>query len=449
RIEAHADALLWGDDRLAWWAACGRSRRAATWRQVGWAVLVLLVLGATALGITRAVERRAARLAVLEQISRGAPEVAAAALWGALDGAAPGDREDLLEALGARENSLELFEVGLGGLPADRRGEAVLALGELALPLVHVEAPESPEPEPEPAAEAAGARKKTSGEAEAERGITYRLASLLWSVDHSVYPESALRDRGRDLRRRALAPLWQRRPPPDPESLAWVELPGGTYISGEGLEPEADPERPGEMLAPKPVTVSPFAMLAHETTGRDFRRLFPDHPGSRGDDELPAVRLNWFEAVVYAAWVGGPDAWTRLPTQAEWEYAVRAGCEVTYCVAGGEPAEIGDVAWYRGNSANAQGKNRRWPVMGKAANPSVLFDLFGNVWEWHMDWAGPYPPSADVDPLGPTRAEPRYRFFGGGGSFMGPEWLRPGVNGATAPERDGKTLGLRPVRLYD
>ncbi|MEM8996246.1 MAG: formylglycine-generating enzyme family protein, partial [Acidobacteriota bacterium] len=400
------------------------------------------------LGITRAVERRAARLAVLDQVSRGAPEVAAAALSGALDADGAGDRDDLLEALGARETPFDLFEVGLGGLPAERRGEAVLALGELALPLVHVDdAPEPPPPEPD--AGAAGARSTASGEAEAERGVTYRLASLLWAIDHSVYPDPSLRARGRDLRRLALAPLWDAHPPPDPGSLTWAELPGGTYLNGEPLEAKPDPERPEDVITPKPVTVSPFAMLVHEVTSRDFRLLVPDHPGSAGDDERPAVRVNWFEAVVYAAWVGGPDAWTRLPTQAEWEYVARAGCEVTYCVAGGVPAELGDVAWYRDNSASTDGRNARWPVMRKAANPSGVFDLYGNVWEWLFDWAGPYPPTADVDPRGPTRVEPRYRFFGGGSAFMGPEWLRPGSHGATAPERDGKTLGLRPVRLRD
>ncbi len=436
RIAAHSEALLWDSGRRAWWAACLRRRRAALWRRAAWAAVAVIALGVAALVLRGEVERRAERTAVLEQVAGGEPEVAAAALARALekDGASF-PRDQLLDALRGRERPFDLLELGLRGLPDSRRGELILEIGELALPLIE---PSSPE-----------ASERTE-----KRNV--RLASLLWALDYSPMRQPTLVTRAQALRDRALAPLWSARPPPDPEGEAWVDLPGGTFWMGAGPgqdtgeqgtgEQPSGGEGSGEGTVPKRVTVSAFQILAHEVTRADYRRLVPEHPGEAGDGDLPVNRVSWYEAMVYAAWLGGPGGTTRLPTEAEWDYAARAGCVRAPCTADGEVAEPGAVAWWVGNSADERGENQVQPVKTLAPNPYGVYDLVGNVWEWFSDWSGTPPPQDTHDPVGSPVVEIQYRLLGGGSAFVGAELMHPSSRAETPPERKAKSVGLRPVR---
>jgi formylglycine-generating enzyme required for sulfatase activity len=134
-------------------------------------------------------------------------------------------------------------------------------------------------------------------------------------------------------------------------------------------------------------------MLVHEVTVAEFQKLWPDYSGEAPDH--PVVSATWYQAYVYAAWLGG-----RLPTEAEWEFAARADCEFEYCDEGGGKASVDEVAWYSSNSGQ---ELHEVCASEKKRNPFGLCDMHGNAWEWVADWHGPYSDESATDPWGPPR----------------------------------------------
>jgi formylglycine-generating enzyme required for sulfatase activity len=173
-------------------------------------------------------------------------------------------------------------------------------------------------------------------------------------------------------------------------------------------------------------------------TNNEFRRLFPTH---EGEDELPAAQTTWYEAYTYSAWLGG-----RLPTEAEWEHVARLNCAHTYCRQDGGPAELGEVAWWAGNSLDdLAGTPLMKPVMSLEPGPLGLWDLYGNAWEWNANWTYRYTAEAEVDPAGPTKAAFNFRSYRGGAASTPREWLVPSGRGQVRPEARSRFGGFRVV----
>ena len=118
---------------------------------------------------------------------------------------------------------------------------------------------------------------------------------------------------------------------------------------------------------------------------------YPDS-GSR-----PVETVSWNRIQGYLTATG-----MRLPTEAEWEYACRAGTQTPFYNGSTDDSTVGALAWY---SPNAGHQTR--PVGGKAANGFGLHDMLGNVWEWVNDWYGTYPSSAQTNPTGPVSGSSR------------------------------------------
>jgi formylglycine-generating enzyme required for sulfatase activity len=185
------------------------------------------------------------------------------------------------------------------------------------------------------------------------------------------------------------------------DGLNYVWIPPGTIMMGcsPGDNECAEDEKPshpvtitkGFWLGQTVVTVGAYKRFVG-ATGRQI----PDPQlltGGRAGDVLPMVAVDWNDARDYCAWAGG-----RLPTEAEWEYAARAGTtEVLY-----GPAD--DIAWHRGNSLS-----RVHPVGEKLPNPFGLYDMLGNVLEWVNDWYDEdyYKRSPWQDPSGPASGQTR------------------------------------------
>ena len=175
--------------------------------------------------------------------------------------------------------------------------------------------------------------------------------------------------------------------------IAWVSIPAGTFMMGS---PESEVDR-YENENQHLVTLSAFKMSKNEITFAQYD-LFCEKTGSEkpsdegwGRGERPVINVTWDDASAFATWMG-----CRLPTEAEWEYACRAGST---------------SAFSTGSNITAKQANctleKTMPVGSYPANAWGLHDMHGNVLEWCSDWYGEYSSSAQTNPTGPSSGSDR------------------------------------------
>jgi formylglycine-generating enzyme required for sulfatase activity len=190
-----------------------------------------------------------------------------------------------------------------------------------------------------------------------------------------------------------------------------------------------DNECDGDENPAHTVTISRgFWMGQTEVTVGAYKRFRT--PSGTGSDDQPVVNVSWDDAVACCRWAGG-----RLPTEAEWEYAARAG------TTGARYGELDSVAWYSGNS-----EKRVHAVGQKTPNAFRLYDMLGNVSEWTADWYGDkyYGASEPRDPSGPPSGESRV--VRGGSWYVNPWDARVSVRLWYLPGLRNYVLGFRCVR---
>ena len=225
-------------------------------------------------------------------------------------------------------------------------------------------------------------------------------------------------------------------------TIEWVSIPAGTFIMGS---PESEVRRWSNEVQHE-VTLSAFKMSKYEVTFEQYDmfceatgREKPED-GGWGRDKHPVINVTWDDAVAFADWLG-----CRLPTEAEWEYACRAGTSTTF--------NTGDnittsQANYNGNypyNDNVKGEYRKktLPVGSFAPNKWGLYDMHGNVWEWCSDWYGDYSETSQTNPKGPTT--------GPGRVFRGGSWVDQAMHCRSAyrlyinPADRYKNVGIRLV----
>lgn len=209
--------------------------------------------------------------------------------------------------------------------------------------------------------------------------------------------------------------------------IDYVRICPGTFTMGSA---ENDAHAYGDEKPAHEVTLSELWMGKTEVTNEQYRRFQRDH---QGEDALPATAVSWQEAQAACESFGG-----RLPTEAEWEYAARAGSQSAWSF-GSDEKRLADYAWYGEGSAG-----RPHPVAQKKPNTWGLHDMPGNVWEWVADWYGPYDKGAQTDPAGPQTGE--LRVLRGGSFSFTPWYLRSAFRLRFVPADRYGFVGFRCVR---
>jgi len=271
--------------------------------------------------------------------------------------------------------------------------------------------------------------------------------------------------------------------PVPPENANMVEIKGGTFNMGS---PESETDRFENESPQHRVTISSFYMAKYQVTVGDFRRFTEDtwymteaeigdggfiwtgsewqnrvnanwqNPYFDQNENHPVVLVSWIDAVWYCNWLSSIEGLTpaytingknvglnrrasgyRLPTEAEWEFACRAGTVTPY--------NTGNVitttqANFNGNSP----RQRTTPVGSFSPNTWGLYDMHGNVDEWCGDWDTDYNGNEQTDPIGARTGF--YRAVRGGGWYDTSQNIRSASRGFLFPSGRNNRLGFRVVR---
>jgi len=192
----------------------------------------------------------------------------------------------------------------------------------------------------------------------------------------------------------------------------------------------------------------PFYMGVYVVTQAQYEAVMEVNPSNFKGERNPVEQVSWEEAVEFCKKLSAKTGQTvRLPTEAEWEYACRAGTTTPFNT--GETIST-DQANYIGNftyGSGRKGENRKKTVaVGSfAANGFGLYDMHGNVWEWCQDWydEGYYKNSPTEDPLGPEKGQGRV--LRGGSWAVGPWYCRSALRRGSAPAGGLGDIGFRVV----
>ncbi len=252
----------------------------------------------------------------------------------------------------------------------------------------------------------------------------------------------------------------------------FILISGGTFQMGS---PESEAWRVEDETA-HTVTVSDFYISRYEVTQAEYQAIMGENPSAFSGDGFPVESVSWMDAINYCnarsiqegltpaytvdgqtvSWDRSADGY-RLPTEAEWEYACRAGTETpfnteTFISAdeanywGHYPYLIEDNYFSQGNLETKPGVYRQTTVAVGSFEPNAwgLYDMHGNVGEWVWDWYGGYEVGEQTDPTGPASGTRRVYRGGGWNDFA--KNLRSAYRATLPPDSAGFNLGLRLVR---
>jgi len=220
--------------------------------------------------------------------------------------------------------------------------------------------------------------------------------------------------------------------------LEMVKIPAGEYMMGS---PNTDKDAPPSEKPQHRVRITrSFYLGRYPVTQEQWKAVMGNNPSNVQDPKNPVDSVTWDDCQTFLvklnAKAGGQDGKFALPTEAQWEYACRAGSTTRYCF-GDSESQLGDYAWYEVNSAG-----RAHPVGEKKPNAWGLYDMHGSVWEWCQDWYDDayYARSPTDDPTGPISGLEAVVRGTGHNVAMG---CRSALRSANKPGQTNSGQGLR------
>jgi formylglycine-generating enzyme required for sulfatase activity len=251
-------------------------------------------------------------------------------------------------------------------------------------------------------------------------------------------------------------------------TIPMVLIAPGTFRAGS--PPDEQGRQDDETQHPVTLT-RPFWVATTEVNQALFAAVTGTNPSRWPDPDRPVENVTWFDCIQFCnqlseqhglqpayvvtdqksvEWDRAADGY-RLPTEAEWEYASRAGTSSIYCF-GDDPARLYLYANYCDMSCShtwrdtehSDGFINTAPVASFEPNAWGLYDMHGNVWEWCWDWYVPFGEERLVDPSGPL--EGRFKAERGGCWQVGPEMCRQAYRYYAGPDEKRTYLGMRVVR---
>ena len=208
--------------------------------------------------------------------------------------------------------------------------------------------------------------------------------------------------------------------------MKFVLLPAGAFVMGSPPDEEGreDDEKQHEVTISKP-----FYLQTTQVTQGQWKRIMNKNPSNFKEcgDDCPVDTVSWDDAQAFVSKLNKVEGEKkyRVPTEAEWEYACRAGSTTRFCF-GDDEVKLGEYGWYRDNS-----EGTTHPVGQKEPNAWGLYDMHGNVWEWCQDWYGAYPEGRVTDPKGPTSGD--NRVMRGGSWYLSARYIRSALRDRCGP----------------
>ncbi|HTU23004.1 MAG TPA: SUMF1/EgtB/PvdO family nonheme iron enzyme [Gemmataceae bacterium] len=230
-------------------------------------------------------------------------------------------------------------------------------------------------------------------------------------------------------------------------SMQFAWCPPGTFLMGS---PSSEESRSEDETQHRVTLTRGFHLGIHAVTQAQWQAVMGDNPSRFKDHDRPVEQISWDDCQAFCAKLGQLTGKRfRLPTEAEWEYACRAGTTT--------PFHFGDTigtdqANYDGNSTYGRGnkgtyRQQTTPVGSFPANAWGLFDMHGNVWEWCQDWYGPYSKEDIKDPQNINSGEARV--LRGGSWCDDPLGCRSASRLRYAPGHRDHSAGCRVVLCLD
>ena len=221
--------------------------------------------------------------------------------------------------------------------------------------------------------------------------------------------------------------------------IEFVRIEPGSFLMG-GENGDFD-----EIPVHRAAISNPFLMARTEITNTQYERYDPSHRNLRGKhgissgDNEPVVNVSWRDAAGFCEWLSEKEGKPyRLPTEAEWEYACRAGTTTAYAFGDSLPAE-----YHRHQQENWGFEQVDLTVAQTAPNQWGIHDMHGSVEEWCLDWYGPYDASDQTDPVG--RIDGDFKVTRGGSHNTNLSYLRSANRMGTLPEDRHVMIGFRVV----